>query len=251
MPRKPRMKAESGIYHVMLRGINHQQVFLDEEDNHRFIMTLKKYKPVCGYWIFAYCLMGNHVHLLIKEGKENLETVFKRIGASYVYWYNVKYQRTGHLFQDRFKSEMVEDDSYLYTVINYIHHNPIKAGICRNPEDYPFSSYKEYTGNQDIVDLDIVENYIPLDTVSGETKIETEYQCLDLPEKIIKRVTDEIAQIIIRDISGCTSMSDFQRYDLSQQKLWFQQIQSNGVSIRQISRLTGVSYSLVQRSLNR
>ena len=123
--------------------------------------------------------------------------------------------------------------------------------MCKNPEDYPFSSFREYMGRQDIVDLDVVENYIHLDAVSGETKIETDDQCLEIPEKTMKRVTDEIAQIIIRDISGCASMSDFQRYDLSRQKLWFQQIQSNGVSIRQISRLTGVSYSLVQRSLNK
>ena len=82
MPRKARTRAESGIYHVMLRGINCQQIFEDEEDNEVFLEILRDYKPVCGYQLFAYCLMGNHVHLLIKEGTESLEQTFKRIGIN-------------------------------------------------------------------------------------------------------------------------------------------------------------------------
>ena len=90
MPRKARTRAESGIYHVMLRGINCQQIFEDEEDNEVFLKILRDYKPVCGYQLLAYCLMGNHVHLLIKEGTESLEQTFKRIGARFVYWCNTK-----------------------------------------------------------------------------------------------------------------------------------------------------------------
>jgi len=131
MPRQARRKSESGIYHIMLRGINQQQIFEDEEDSLRFLETLLKYKEQCGYEIYAYCLMGNHIHILLKEGKENLTLVLKRIAGSYVYWYNWKYRRSGHLFQDRFKSEPVEDDEYFLTVIRYIHQNPIKAGIRR------------------------------------------------------------------------------------------------------------------------
>ena len=143
MPRQARRKSESGIYHIILRGINQQQIFEDEEDSRRFLETLSKYKEQCGYEIYAYCLMGNHVHILLKEGKENLTLVLKRIAGSYVYWYNWKYHRSGHLFQDRFKSEPVEDDAYFLTVIRYIHQNPVKAGICRNVDGYKFSSYNE------------------------------------------------------------------------------------------------------------
>lgn len=107
VPRQARRKSESGIYHIILRGINQQQIFEDEEDSYRFLETLSKYKEQCGYEIYAYCLMGNHIHILLKEGKENLTLVLKRIAGSYVYWYNWKYRRSGHLFQDRFKSEPV------------------------------------------------------------------------------------------------------------------------------------------------
>ena len=125
MPRQARKRAESGIYHVMLRGINQQRIFEDEEDNQRFLQILRECKEIGGFMLLAYCLMGNHVHLLIKEGTESLEQIFKRIGGRFVYWYNVKYQRVGHLFQDRFKSEPVDTDAYLLTVIRYIHQNPV------------------------------------------------------------------------------------------------------------------------------
>ena len=104
MPRQARIKSESGIYHIMLRGINGQQIFEDEEDNQKFIEVLKDFKAVSEYSVFAYCLMGNHAHLLMKVGAEELEKVFKRIGGRYVYWYNNKYRRRGHLFQDRTKA---------------------------------------------------------------------------------------------------------------------------------------------------
>ena len=105
MPRQERKKSKTGIYHVMLRGINQQTIFEDEEDNQRFLQTLKDYQEKSGYIIYAYCLMGNHIHLLMKEGEEDIGLAFKRIGVSYVYWYNWKYERRGHLFQGRFKSE--------------------------------------------------------------------------------------------------------------------------------------------------
>ena len=79
--------------------------------------------------------MGNHIHLLIQEGREPIEQVMKRIAARFVYWYNIKYRRAGHLFQDRYKSEPVENDAYFLTVIRYIHQNPIKAKLVDNIAD--------------------------------------------------------------------------------------------------------------------
>ena len=154
MPRQARRKSESGIYHIMLRGINKQVIFEDEEDNFKFLETLKKYKAISGYKIFAYCLMSNHVHLLLKIEKEDIDLIIKRVASSYVYWYNWKYKRNGHLFQDRFKSEPVENDSYFLTVVRYIHQNPLKAGVCKSIDGYNFSSYNEYVKKADLVDTD-------------------------------------------------------------------------------------------------
>lgn len=129
MPRTARIKSESGIYHIIMRGINRQILFEDEEDCTKFIQVLQRYKEICEYKLYAYCLMGNHLHLLMMEGKEPLETVMRKICGSYVFWYNKKYSRIGYLFQDRFKSEPVEDEAYLLTVFRYIFQNPLKAGI--------------------------------------------------------------------------------------------------------------------------
>jgi len=88
VPRRAREKSSTGIYHVMLRGINKQIIFEDNEDYEKFLQIIKGYREECGYEIYTFCLMSNHIHLLIKEGKEDLGMVFRRIGAKYVYWYN-------------------------------------------------------------------------------------------------------------------------------------------------------------------
>ncbi|WP_308211980.1 transposase [Neobacillus cucumis] len=120
MPRVARVKSWSGIYHVMLRGANRQEIFHEEEDCLTFLRILERYKIKSELKIFAWCLMGNHVHLLVKEGNEPLSTTMKRIGVSFVSYYNWKYQTNGHLFQGRFRSENVEDVRYILTVVSYI-----------------------------------------------------------------------------------------------------------------------------------
>ena len=129
MPRQARKKSNSGIYHIILRGVNRQQIFEDNEDYYKFLQVVEESKAISGFELFAYCLMSNHIHLLLKEIQEPIEQIMKRITTRFVYWYNIKYQRSGHLFQDRYKSEPVEDDAYFLTVIRYIHQNPVKAEI--------------------------------------------------------------------------------------------------------------------------
>ena len=89
--------SKSNIYHIMLRGINRQQIFLDEEDHRHFLEVLEQCREISEFRLYAYCLMGNHIHLLLHADGEPLEQVMKRIGTRYVVWYNNKYARTGHL----------------------------------------------------------------------------------------------------------------------------------------------------------
>ena len=103
MARKPRKKSLSGIYHVMLRGINKQTVFEDKTDRYRFMQTLVYVKQKSGLLLYGYCLMDNHVHLLIEEREESISKAIQRLSSSYVLWYNRKYERSGHLFQGRFR----------------------------------------------------------------------------------------------------------------------------------------------------
>lgn len=249
MPRKTRKQSNSGIYHVMLRGINHQQIFEDEQDNMIFINTVKKCKEICGYKILAYCLMGNHVHLLIREGEMGLGQIFKHIGTRYVYWYNTKYQRTGHLFQGRFKSEPVEDLAYLITVIRYIHQNPVKAGICKNPAEYRYSSFNEYLGKVNLVDFDCVEKFVSVgDIINADACISTD-NCMDVETARIRSITDQKAKEIIRRITGAENVTSFQSLSKADQRGCIIELKKNNASIRQISRLTGVSCYLINKNL--
>lgn len=144
MPRTARKKSRTGINHIIFRGINHLDIFLGKDDFEEYIYRLTKISTKYDLEIYAYCLMGNHVHLLIKEGIEDISVSLKRLGTGYAQWYNKKYRRCGHVFQDRFLSEPVEDDVYLLTVSRYIHMNPVKAGIVERPENWKWSSCGEY-----------------------------------------------------------------------------------------------------------
>lgn len=247
MPRKARKKSNSGIYHIILRGINRQQIFEDSEDYNKFLRILEECKAISEFEIFAYCLMSNHIHLLLKEVKEPIEQIMKRITTRFVYWYNIKYQRSGHLFQDRFKSEPVENDEYFLTVIRYIHQNPIKAGICKKPQDYTFSSYNEFFKKQTFIDCDYVLDMIEKDDFIKFNNEKAFEQCLDIEEKTIIKVTDEQARKIIEKYSKCKNASEFQALDIRMRDRCLKRLRENGLSIRQISRLTGVSYYLIQK----
>ena len=247
MPRQARKKSNSGIYHIMLRGINRQRIFKDQEDNIRFIETLQTYKAQCGYEIYAYCLMGNHIHLLVKEGREDLAQMFKRIAGSYVYWYNWKYHRCGHLFQDRFKSEPVETDEYFLTVLRYIHQNPVKANLCIKPEQYPYSSMREYITVSQLADTEFVLSMLSKEQFLEFHQEENTDQCLEISDDF--RLTDKDARMLIRKITKCDNATEFQQLDVETRNRYIEKLHQQGVSIRQISRLTGISKSIIERNL--
>ncbi len=144
MPRQKRIKSISGYYHIMLRGNERSNIFRNDEDKLRFMEILSAKKTGDKFHLHAFCLMDNHVHLLLSEMKEDIATVIKRITVSYVHYFNKKYKRVGHLFQDRFRSEAVDQESYLLALVRYIHQNPVKAGMVERAADYKWSSYNCY-----------------------------------------------------------------------------------------------------------
>lgn len=249
MPRKARRKSESNIYHIMLRGINQQQIFLDKQDNFKFIEVLKHYKDICGYKIFAYCIMGNHIHLLMKFDNEPVEQAMKRICVRFVYWYNAKYQRIGHLFQDRFRSEPIEDDSYFLMCLRYIHQNPVKAHIAKIDE-YPYSSYNDYicSDKDDFVDVDMLYSIISREQFIEFSNEAVDLKFIDITDKTKTCLTDEEAIEIILRKSKCKNISEFKGLDVKTRDKCLSLLKNKGLGTRQISRLTGLSYYIVQKS---
>lgn len=247
MPRQARKHAESGIYHVMFRGIDRQLIFEEPQDYLFLLEIIGECKETCNFRLYAYCLMGNHVHLLIQTTDDSLETIMKRIAGRYVYWFNVKYKRIGHLLQDRFKSEAVEDDAYFLTVLRYIHQNPVKAKLCSKPEGYSFSSYAAYLGNDNLVDTDFALSILPLEEFISYNNAANSDSCLDVSAIVRQAVTDDQAREIIRKISHCQTITEFQELDQKKKAQFVKKIHEKGVSVRQLSRLTGTTKGMVEK----
>ncbi|WP_164215837.1 transposase [Virgibacillus sp. YIM 98842] len=253
MVRRARKKSRSGIYHIIMRGVNRQTIFEEEEDRNRFLEILKKYKTISEYKIHSYCLMDNHIHLLWEESeKECLANSIKRISSSYVYWYNHKYERSGHLFQERFKSENVESADYFLTVLRYIHQNPLKAGIANNISECKWTSYHEYFSCGDLVDTELgLRLYAKEKTKAVHLYLEhmqqiNDDQCLDIKVKIIK--TDQEVRNYLYQL-GVYNTSSLQQMDKKDRDAILAKIKMmEGTSLRQLERITGISKSVIGRA---
>ena len=248
MPRTARTKSLSNIYHIMMRGINKQVIFQSDADRRHFITILGECKEISGFKLHAFCLMPNHIHLLLEPaGDEPLEIIFKRIGSRYAVWYNRKYQRVGHLFQDRFRSENVETDMYYRTVLRYILQNPMKAGMEKKPGTYRWSSYLAYEkGSGLLTDTDYAEKMFG----GREELIEFVQQnnndeAMDDTETHW-RMNDEEAEELIRKITGCATAEEIREMGKKKRDKCITEMYLNELSINQISKLLGMARSTIQ-----
>lgn len=270
MARKPRAKAESGIYHVILRGINKQDVFLEEYDFKTMIRSLLEaqiersptgevlHNRNCTY--YAYCILHNHMHLLIREGEMTVSEVMKRVENRFVRLYNDHYERLGHLFQDRFVSEPVDDVGYFYQLIRYIHRNPVKAMEATVPEGYEYSSWREYllANERFFAERRFAAPSIMLcDTRNvikrfGDKNIEEwvnmdiDDKCMDM-DTIAWKVSDATAWEILKEISDTYSVEEFKQLSKEWQLKYIQQLLEHGVSLNQASRLSSLTYASLWR----
>jgi len=231
----------------MLRGINKQQVFEDDEDNETFLWCLGEVKKISGFELYAYCLMGNHVHLLLKVGNEPLAQIFRRLGARFVYWYNRKYGRCGNLFQDRFKSEPVEDEAYFVTVLTYIHQNPVKAGLCEKAGDYEWSS-RRYLGEANpLLDEGALKAIVSVEAIKQRERLLIAEDILEPKYETRPYLTDRGIRRVIEEICGAGSVARFEEVARSVRQEVMKKLRQLGAGIRQIARLTGMSVGVVAR----
>lgn len=158
MPRGRRIDIRGTIYHVIQRGNNKEYIFQDEMDKRYILGLLKEYKEVLQYRILGFVLMNNHYHIMIQPLDEKLQVIFHRINSQYSKYYNKKYGRTGHVFQGRYTSILVQDKGYLLGLLRYIHQNPVKANMVSKVQDYKWSSDRFYRINihNKLVDIDLI-----------------------------------------------------------------------------------------------
>ena len=258
MARQARGKSEAGIYHVMLRGIERKSIFLDEADKNRFIEIMLQKKDATASRLFAFCIMDNHVHMVIQETENGqpLEIIMKRIGITYAMYFNRKYKRVGHVFQDRFLSEIVATESHLFGVIRYVHMNPVKAGMIQGL-DYAWSSYRWYVDMKSKLPLlpemkEILDQFshewaIALEKFAEFHQIEDNQTFLDLSENERSENGEDILKEFL--LRHNLAKEDF-NYSENQAvlcELIEELVRKCGLSGRKIAEITGINREKVRR----
>ena len=149
MPRQARLDIPGALHHIMVRGINKANIFDDDEDKARFLERLGQNVIEGKCSVYAWVLMDNHVHILFKSGKHGISAVMRKILTWYAQYYNRRHKRSGHLFENRYKSILCDEDNYLLALVRYIHLNPLRANIVKTIEEldrYPFCGHRTIIG---------------------------------------------------------------------------------------------------------
>lgn len=156
MARKPRIYYPGAMYHAIARGNNKEDIFCDSRDKNKYLELLAKYKEKYGFELFAYVLMNNHIHLLVRVQEHSLSKIMQGIQLTYTQYFNYRYSRVGHVFEQRYKAFICENQAYLMNLICYIHQNPVRANMDGGI-NYPWSSHQHYNhGKGGLVNLDFI-----------------------------------------------------------------------------------------------
>ena len=246
MPRMARTMSVSGYMHVVVRGIGKQILFEETKDYEHYLERLERYSLETGVKVCAYCLMGNHVHILLHGELASIALLMKKLGVSYSGFYNRKYDRSGHLFQDRYRSEPVNDERYLLTVFRYILQNPRKAAICA-AKDYLWSSYRYYENPPAFMDLSAIWGLLgDRGRFEEYVEIESQDRCLEYVD--IKH-DDAWAKRELKRCLGISEGSRLQSFGKKERNAALVKLKECGLTIRQIERLTGIGRNIIQKAV--
>src|SRR6266571_1814223 len=156
--RKPRVEIQCGLYHIISRGNYRQLIFGSDDDYRKFLLQLANQKAKLPFYLYAYCLMPNHIHLLVERQQDSISRIMQRLLTAYSQHHNRKYRKSGHLLQGRYKAILCQSDQYLAELVRYIHLNPVRAKMVRRAQDFPYSSHRAYMGLDEawLVDAELV-----------------------------------------------------------------------------------------------
>ena len=245
MPSTPRIRSNSGIYHIMARGVSRCIIYEDDHDFQGFLNMLKVRLSEYQVKLHAWCLMDNHYHLLAEGDLDSISRMMKSLNSAYALYFNTRHSRIGHLFQGRFKSETVETDVRFLTTLRYIHQNPIKAGLTTTC-DYRWSSFNGYVDSPFLVD-----NSMALSLCCGEPgflefheQIDQDSICLDIDtcgrsigtEALLDIARTVLYGIHVEEVAGLPRLTRNET---------LRRLKDTGMSLRQIERLTGIPKSTV------
>ena len=244
MARAARQLSESGYMQLIVRGIGRQVLFEDRADRLHYLSLLRRFSAETEVSVCAYCLMENHVHLLIYDPIRQTPLLMKKLGVRYAQHFNRRYERVGHVFQDRYQSEPIEDDGYFLAVYRYILNNPEKAGICK-AADYEWSSYSQYDDPAAFVDTSLLRELIGnVGAHEAFMRKEDEAECMEFEPR---RHDDEWASAIIRKRLKLNSGTELQSFEREKRNAALRTLKAEGITVRQLERLTGINRGVIQR----
>ena len=197
MSRIPRNYIKTSFFHVITQGINKSYIFERAEDIKYYIKIMYQLTQEQKIKIIGYCIMSNHAHMLIeREEVKELTKYMQKLNTKYGKYYNKKYNRVGYVFRDRYRAQGIYTEKYLYNCLRYIYNNPVKAGICKNAEDYPYSNYKKIDGelDEDYTFIDIEDDDKNIGEIIKKFLKENEMELTDLKRE--KRKLKELVIIL-------------------------------------------------------
>ena len=246
----PRKRSEADIYHVMNRGVGRCIIFEDDGDRAKFLDLLANVVEASCTRLHAWCLMDNHYHLLISVPYDDLPKIMQLLDAQYATYFNARHKRDGRLFSGPYVSEPIESDEHFLVVLRYIHRNPVKAGMTATC-DYAWSSYREYLGRARLINPELAmsllsdeEGFLVFHEIDDES-----CSCIDIgddraPHLLSDKQVLELAQSIL---PGC-SIENLAGLPRVQRDEAIRTLEEAHLSIRQISRLTGIPKSTIARA---
>lgn len=255
MTRIKRVYSNSKVYHIILKGIDEQNIFYDDQDRNVFLNDIKKTQKAYAYQLYSYCLMDNHVHMVIRIEKDFLSKAIQSLMIRYVQYFNKKYKRKGTLVQNRFKSKVVESQSYFLEVCRYVHRNPENAGMEKTHK-YKWSSYQEYIGKSNLVDKDVLLNYFNNDikefiNYTAKNNIDETLNEFAEYELIGKLKDEQVSKIIVKlfDIEDVKEIPYFFK-DMNREELCdaIQTLKKiKGTNKTQLSRIIRITRCIIEK----
>ncbi|MBQ9042413.1 MAG: transposase [Eggerthellaceae bacterium] len=248
MPSRARKHSETGFYHITQVGAGRQIIFDSDSDKLQYVQLLRNAVSNFSFTILAWCLMSNHTHIVARAEPDELSRAMHDIGFKYAQYFNGANGHEGPVFQSRFFSEPIEQESYLLAAIRYVHNNPESAQICK-AEEYRWSSYRSYLRGGGLADTQLVlemlggtEKFVEFSKQPDtfETNIE--------PESIRSRLTDDEAREVVNTIVQPLSLAELKTLPRERRNELLQEIKRTGIGVRQIQRLTGIGLGTISRA---
>ncbi len=255
MPRNARKNLCSQFFHVMVQGLNKEYIFEKEIDIKVYLRYLKEKLEGKNLQMIAYCIMNNHAHFLIQtEDVKEISKLMSQVNTKYAIFYNKKYDRCGFVFRNRYKSEEIMTYAHLLACIEYIHNNPVKAKMCEAKADYPYSSFGEYKGQQEVLlNITAIAEIFKGYGISLEDALRENYKLYRFLEDVERQDKEKVKEDVLREFCQKRNMGN--KEDIVTNDKYFRELVSilyieYRFTQKEIAEMLGVSKFKINRMLN-